>query len=399
MKLKGATAALMAGIVLSCMPLLSQTSQTQRQKIAAHTRSAQEHLKANRPDLAIAEFSAIIALDPKDADAHGNLGVLYFFQSDFPNAARELRSALKLRPGLWRIQALLGMAEKRIGQGAKARQDLEQSWPHLDDEKIRVQAGMELIELCYASRDLDKAASVVAVLRQLRPTDPDILYISYRIHSDLAGESMLSMALSAPNSARMHQVMAHELARQGNSADAITHYREALKLDPKLPGAQFDLAEMLRGATDTAVQDQAEESYRNALAINPYDGKSECRLGDIATRRGDLKKAQEHYARAVELQPSDPEANLGLGRTLMAMNEPQRARPMLERAVKLDPTSSLAHYRLAALYRQLGDSEGAQRELAAFQRFKEMKEKLRQVYEAMSLNPVNQDRPEPEVTK
>src|SRR5437588_7654394 len=106
---------------------------------------------------------------------------------------------------------------------------------------------------------------------------------------------MLSMALLAPNSPRMHQIMAHELARHGNSSDAIAHYREALKLDPKLPGGHFDLAEMMKGATDASLQEQAEDIYKAALAVNPNDAKSECRLGDIATRRGDLKKAQEHY--------------------------------------------------------------------------------------------------------
>ena len=345
------------------------------------------------------EFSAIIALDPKNSDAHGNLGVLQFFRGEFTAASKELQTALKLRSGLWRIQTLLGMSQKRTGQLSAAITNLEQSWPHLDEEKLRIEAGMELIELYYAARDLDKAASIAGVLQRLRPTDPDILYTSYRIHSDLAGESMLSMAVAAPNSARMHQVMAHELARQGNSSDAINQYREALKLNPRLPGAHFELAEMQRGSSDTAVQEQAEENYKAAVAADPYDAKSECRLGEIASRRGDWKTAHAHYARAFELQPNDPEASLGLGRAMTSMNDLPSAKAALERAVKLDPTSSLAHYRLAGLYRQMGDAEAARRELAEFQRFKEMKEKLKQVYEAMRLRPANQERPDSEISK
>jgi hypothetical protein len=61
------------------------------------------------------------------------------------------------------------------------------------------QTGIELIKIYYGAGDLEKAAHVVGVLRQFRPS---------------AGEPMLSIAMSAPESARMHQVMAQELARQ-----------------------------------------------------------------------------------------------------------------------------------------------------------------------------------------
>jgi hypothetical protein len=45
----------------------------------------------------------------------------------------------------------------------------------------------------------------------------------------------------APKSARMHQIMAQELARQGNTGGAIAHYRESVKRDPRLPGLTFGL--------------------------------------------------------------------------------------------------------------------------------------------------------------
>jgi tetratricopeptide (TPR) repeat protein len=107
----------------------------------------------------------------------------------------------------------------------------------LQEEKLRIQAGLELIEIYYAAGHLDKAAGVAGALRQLAPADTDILYTAYRIYANLAGESMLSMAMLAPKSARMHQIMAQEMARQGNAEGAIAHYREAVKMDPRLAGA------------------------------------------------------------------------------------------------------------------------------------------------------------------
>src|SRR5580704_996172 len=87
------------------------TTPSRKEQIEAHSRKAQEFLKTNQPDLAAAEFKAIVDLDPNNLDARGNLGVLLFFHGDYKQAARELQAALKLQPALWKIQALLGMSE------------------------------------------------------------------------------------------------------------------------------------------------------------------------------------------------------------------------------------------------------------------------------------------------
>jgi Flp pilus assembly protein TadD len=379
-------------------PAFSQSAPTKQRQIESHSRQAQEFLRQGKPELAMGEFRAILALDPNNVDAHGNLGVTYFFQSDYAKAAPQLRSAVKLRPDLWKIQALLGISEKRLGQ-AGAQADLEQSFPQLQEEKIRIQAGMELIEIYYAAGHLDKAAGVAGVLRQLAPTDTDILYTAYRIYSDLAGESMLSMAMLAPKSARMHQIMAQEMARQGNIGGAIEHYREAVKMDPRLPGLRFELAEALNLSETPSDQEQVEKEYQAALSDNPFDEKAECRLGDIALRASELESALTHYRRAVELQPNDAEACLGLGKTLTQMHRTAEAEPYLKRAAQLEPFTAVTHYRLSLVYRAAGRISGAQRELAEFQRLKDMKERLKQVYQEMRLQPVKQERLETEVAK
>ncbi len=376
-----------------------QTGAGPQQQVDTHLRQAQEFLRANRPDLAAGEFAAIVALEPGNVDARGNLGVLLFFQGEYAKASPQLRQALKLRPTLWKIQALLGMAEKRTGQVASAQADLEKAFAHIQEEKLRMETGMELIEIYYSGGDLDRAAGVVSALRQMKPADPDILYTAYRIYSDLADESMLGLSMTAPKSARMHQAMAHELARQGEDEAAISHYREALKADPRLPGAHFELAEMLNGASGAAGQEEAEREYKAALAVNPFDAKSECRLGEIAAKRNETKAAYAHYHRALELQPNDLDANLGLARALIASQQPEKAGPLLERAVQIEPTHATAHYRLAALYRSAGRAEDSRRELAEFQKYKQMKERLKQIYSDMRLKPGKQERPDPDVPK
>jgi tetratricopeptide (TPR) repeat protein len=384
---------------LSIVPAFCQSDANLQQQIQTHSRQAQQYLHQHRPELAGKEFNEIVALDPNNVEARGNLGVLLFFQGDFVDAASQLRAALQLQPTLWKIEALLGMCERRIGQTANAQADLEKSFPQLTEEKLRVQAGMELIEIYYGAGALDKAAAIVSTLRQLRPTDIDILYTAHRIYSDLADEAMLSLAMLAPDSARMHQLMAHEAARQGNTQGAIAQYREAIKLDPNIPGLHFEFAEALAGSSDPLDRAHVKPEYQAALAANPLDERAECRLGDIAAHESELTAAQAHYSRALQLQPDDADANLGLAKTLIALNQPDNAIPLLQHAAQLEPFNAVVHYHLSTLFRKAGRTDDAKRELAEFRKLRGMKARLSQVYQAMRLQPAQQEPPDEDVPK
>jgi tetratricopeptide (TPR) repeat protein len=368
-------------------PAFPQTPPTRQQQIETHMKQAQGYLNQNRPDLAANEFKAIIAIDPKNVDALGNLGVLLFFQGDYAGSIPHLRAALKLKPMLWKIQALLGMAEKRTGDLKAAAINLEKTFPNLQEQKIRTETGMELIDLYSSTGDLSKAVPIVSTLRDQDPTNVEIIYMAYRIYSDLLDEARLTLTIVGPNTARVHQMMAHELARQGHVDEAIANYREALKVNPNTSGVHFELAEMLNNSSIAGGREEAEKEYQAALAVDPHDNKAECKLGDLAALRGDQKAAAEHYQRALELQPNDTEAMIGLAKSLMTLNQPEKAMTLLEQAVKLDPTNAVAHFRLSTLYRKMGKGDDATRELAEYQKYKAMREKLRDTYRQMRLQP------------
>jgi len=387
MKTMESLVALCAAFFLLVVPSFSQSSPSRQEQIESHKKQAQVYLSENKPDQAVAEFKAIVALDPKNADAEGNLGVLLYFQREYADAIPPLRAALKLQPGLWKIQALLGMAEKRTGDTMHALGDLEKAFPKVKEQKIRIDTGMELIEIYSATGELGKAATTVNALQELDPTNVEITYAAYRIYSDLTDESRLSLSVEAPSSARMHQMMAHELARQSKTDEAIAHYREALKIDPKTLGLHFELAEMLNSSSIPGGREEAEKEYEAALGVSPFDEKSECRLGDLAALAGEQKAAVDHYERALKLQPNDPDANVGMAKALMAMNQTDKALPLLELAVKLDPTNDVAHYRLSTIYRKMGRAADAKSELQEYQKYKEMKAKLRELYRQMRLEP------------
>lgn len=378
---------LCALFLLAAIPASSQSSPTRQQQIEKHMKQAQVYLSENKPELAADEFKAIVALDPKNADAQGNLGVLLYFHGAYADAIPHLRATVKLQPNLAKIQALLGMAEKRTGDVNSALADLEKSFPKLKEEKIRVEAGMELIDIYSGTGDMAKAVPIISALRDTDPTNVELIYTAYRIYSDLLDDARLTLTIVGPKSARVHQMMAHELARQGHREEAIANYREAIKIDPNVSGLHFELAEMLNDSSIQGGREEAEKEYQAALALDPSDEKSECRLGDLAALRGDQKTAAEHYERALKIQPNDPEAMLGLGKSFITLNQPEKALPLLEQAAKLDPTNAVAHYRLSTVYRKMGRTADANQELAEYQKYKAMKEKLRDTYREMRLQP------------
>jgi tetratricopeptide (TPR) repeat protein len=371
--------------------LLFGQSGSKDQQLLLHSRRAQEFLQENRPDQAIGEFKAILDLKPNDTAVRANLGTLLYFEGHYKDAAAELRTVVKTQPTLWKAVTLLGMSERRMGDLSGARSDLETAFPKLTDAKVRIQAGMELVELYYSSRDLDKAADVLSALRKLKPGDPAILYTAHRIYAEQADEAALDVAMVAPKSAWMQQILGEEMMTQGDTQSAITHYRQALSLDDHLPGLYFELGEVLNSSSLPAEKEEAEKDYAAALAQNPFDEKAECRLGRIALGRSDLKSAFAYYSAAVRLQPEDWEANLGLGKVLSAMEDPAKARPLLEKAVQIDPSDPAAHYQLGTLYRRMGRIEDARREFAQFESLKRTKEELKDLYKAMRLQGKQED--------
>ena len=87
--LRTAWAAGAAGLLVLLFTLLAsalagmaaQTGTSRAAAIHDHLQKAAEYLKANDPNSAVKEFDAVLALDPKNAEAYTNLGVIAFFRA------------------------------------------------------------------------------------------------------------------------------------------------------------------------------------------------------------------------------------------------------------------------------------------------------------------------------
>lgn len=381
-----------AGIVivsstLSLLPLSGQTSR--RTTAQAHYQKAEEALRQNRYDEAAREFGEVIRLNPKLAEAHANLGVIYYTQGKLHEALEAFQQALTLKPSLSRVENYLGILKARGGRIDEALPLLERSFKKLTDEEWRQRTGLLLAEIYAARMDLYKALDVVRTLEKAHPSNPEILYVMYRIHSELGAKAISRLVRTAPDSARLHQVTAELLESQGDFPRAIEQYRKALELDPNLPGIHRSLGvAILNARQDEASRSEAQRHFEFELATNPADAYSEYQLGEIYWNRYQYEDALKHFTRALELRSNFVDALIAVGKVMISQGLPEKALYYLREAERLDPENEVAHYRLAQAYRKLGRHQDAHAEIALFEKLRAASASIGAIYRQVQRNPV-----------
>ncbi|HEY1203167.1 MAG: tetratricopeptide repeat protein [Bryobacteraceae bacterium] len=375
-------------LFVSALGANAQSAATAAAGIRDHLQKAAAYLKANDPNSAAKEFQSVLALDPRNSEANANLGVIVFFQRDYKEAARYLRTALAADASLAKTQALLGICERRLGQPS-AETDLAKAFPRLRERKLKAEAGLELANLYYEQSNLDEAAAVMRTLVALDPDNVEILYMAQRVYSDLADDTLNKLAIVAPGSARMQQVVAERLINQANLKGAIEHYRKALEIDPHLPGVRSELAEAILATApaDAQAESEAEEELKAAVQSEGASARTECLFGRIAYRRDDLNSAFAHYSRALEMDPGNTEAAVALGGLLAGKEKYQEAAKLLRMAVEADPLNDEAHYRLSRVCRKLQLKEESEKEYRLSLEIKQARERMGELYWQMNRKP------------
>ena len=384
-------------LVSTVAVMTAQTAGSRAAEVHDHLRKAAEYLQAKDPNSAVKEFGAVLALDPNNAEAYANLGVIAFFQRDYQKASQYFRKALAIDPSLAKPQALLGISQKRLGDPS-APALLEKSFQKLKDKQLRLQVGMELATLYDQQGDPGATACVMRSLVDLDPDNVDVLFMAQRVYSELADDTLNKLAVLAPGSARMQQVIAERLVNGGDLQGAIEHYRKALQIDPHLPGVHFELGEAILQSSpvDAGTQAEAQKEFEASIGVDGDTAKTECEFGSMALSQSHLDQAFEHYQRAYQLNPNEVQAQMGLAKLLMMQEKPQEAIKYLRMAVQSDPLNGTAHYQLGTAYRRLQMMDMADKEVLLFQEIKKTKDQVEVLYRQMNKKPQAEDGAEPD---
>lgn len=91
---------------------------------------------------------------------------------------------------------------------------------------------------------------------------------------------------------------------------------------------------------------EAEEAFRQVLAIRPGNARDYANLGGALARQGKLEEAIGSYRQALELEPEDPWTLNNLALALADRGELEAAAARLDEALQIDPAYAEAHLNL-----------------------------------------------------
>ena len=119
----------------------------------------------------------------------------------------------------------------------------------------------------------------------------------------------------------------------GNFDDAINSYRKAISINPDMPQLHFGLAHALDRSGRLS---EAESSFKTALQLQPGNLQAVLKLGIICYSQSRLSEAEHYFTQALDINPESMEALLGLGRIYHQRRKPELAGNYLNKASEIN---------------------------------------------------------------
>ena len=364
--------ALGASCILFVLGAAIALAQVDENAIQKYADAGQEALAAGQYAEAQANFEQLAKLEPQVAEIHATLAVINFKLRLYEAAVHEIRTAQKLKPGLPRLDSLLGMSLSEMGHFNEALPGLEKGFRQSADPEIKRMCGLQLMRSYTGLQRDDDAVKVALELNRQYANDPEVLYYTGKVYGNYAFLTIRKLAQEAPNSVWRHLAAAEAFESQGSYNDAIGEYRAVLQLDPGRLGIHYRIGRtLLAQSHQTGAQtntDDARKEFEQELQLDPRNGNAAYEIGEMYRRAGDYDQAQKLFQRALELYPDFEEAQLGLAAVFMAQQKPEQAEQHLKAAIALNKNDEVSWYRLAEVERSLGNKSGQQEALAQFRK-------------------------------
>jgi|LQYC01.1.fsa_nt_gi Tfp pilus assembly protein PilF len=120
-----------------------------------------------------------------------------------------------------------------------------------------------------------------------------------------------------------HDILADALVEHHQSEEAMQHYQEALKINPRYSDGYYNLANLFLKQNNL---NEAAKNYYSALSYNPTMKEAHNNLGVVLARQGNLKEAIIHFQEALKIKPNDLGAmkNFKKALTMLEVNKNQK---------------------------------------------------------------------------
>jgi len=273
----------------------------------AHNNLAITLLEKGKPDAALFHFREALRLDPANLEAHSSYAYALDQQGQRPAAAQEYLQVLRLQPGNAAAHNDLGIILMQTGQFDQALFHFQEA-ARLNPSSAGTWAnlGMALLELDRLEPALLSLEDALA----LQPADTAI-----RAKLDEALARLAKQAEAATNSFPAHVVRAADFARQGNHAQAIAHWRQALLLRPDSTEVLNNLAWLLATSPEPQLRDgpEAVQLAQRACAANPRSFSFLDTLAAAYAEAGRFAEATSAVQQAITLAETVGQTNAVAG--------------------------------------------------------------------------------------
>ncbi len=307
-------------------------------------------------------YSQCIAVEPRHAGAHHDLGIMAGQDGDNADAARLLERAVALRPG--DAEALSDLCLVLIRSGRF--QDAARAGAAAVAARAHFALGHFNLGMALEGLGQDEAAS--RSFRAAVDCDPNLALGWTKLSNALRRQGRLDAALTSIDRSVMLQPGSHGarvmrgliLDALGRPAEAGEEFASAFGLCPPVAEALNYLGVI---CIDQRRFDLAIDCLRRAVLLDPELAEPQGNLGLALHRLGRRKEAFDAYVRAVSLDPTHVVAQCNLGGLLLDINELDAAISTLRLATRLDPTRVEAHVYLGIALKRKGQPDKA---IAAF---------------------------------
>ena len=161
---------------------------------------------------------------------------------------------------------------------------------------------------------------------------------------------------SNPICAEAYNNLGNALREQGQLAEAVAQYQEALRLKPDYAEAHNNLGNALREQGQLAA---AVAQYQEALRLKPDYAEAHNNLGNALKEQGQLAEAVAQYQEAIRLKPDYAEAHNNLGNALREQGQLAEAVAQYQEALRLKPDYAEAHNNLGIALKEQGQLAAA----------------------------------------
>jgi Flp pilus assembly protein TadD len=312
-----------------------------------------------------AEYERTIAIDPKMSEAYLNLGIL-LLDKDAKAALAPLGKAVELLPSQSRPRFLLGIAQERSGDFAKAAETFEGA------ARLDPQDAETLIHLANsymrAGRPAEAEAKFAAVL-SIKPNDKVALFGVARSEDEQKKPEAVAayqkyLAMEPSDSAARTRYL-HLLLEQGKYDEASAELEKTGTGNPTL--------DTLKMKADIQIAqkrwDDAIVTLKEAVAIAPNDAQMHGGLGRIYLQKRDFPAAEKELRAAIQLDGKNTAYWKDLNTTFFLGGNYPATLKVLEQIEKAEAPTVGSWFVKAICYDKLNQPKPA---LEAYQKFLEM---------------------------